>query len=182
MLLLALASACKLPFPTTEKEDASIDAPPVHIASADGSISALDLTGFAWSEDQRSGEGFVLHELKWTRRKGAAVYLYAKDYAVTPDDTLETLRARDWREYYASIFSPVTAVDVATSTVQGHAALNVRIEGVAPNGAETSIREVYVPIHGHTFVTTASGPTHELDRLNADITGWRASIQFAALR
>jgi hypothetical protein len=182
--VLTVAWGCKALSSTVDAPvEAGVDAS-VRIATTEGDVTGPDMMGWVWSQDTRVEDDFTVHELKWKRlAKGAGglVFLYAKDYIVKQDETLTTLKERDWRSYFGSILPTIGMLDVHPTVFAGMTALSVSVDGSDPNGGPTSIREVYVPVHGHTLITTASGPTDQIHKLDKELGAWRDAVTFKAL-
>jgi hypothetical protein len=153
------------------------------LTSRGGSVRGPTLLGWQWMDDQRTGAGFGLDELKWRRSSDAGVVLlYAKDYAVSEDETIASLSARDWRTYYEPILRTVGTVDHQPVTFASRRAVAVRAEGAGPDGSAITVDEVYVPVHGHVLLTSATGASGEVTAFAADIATWRAAVDFTVLR
>jgi hypothetical protein len=184
-LLAALpVLACRSP-QTSPRTDAAVDGGDHAdgITSAGGSVRGPTLPGWQWMDDQRTGDGFSLDELKWRRSSDAGiVFLYAKDYAVSDDETISSLSARDWRTYYEPILHTVRAVEHRPVTFASRRAVAVTAQGAGPDGRAITVDEVYVPVHGHVLLTSATGPSGDVTAFASDIATWRAAVEFTALR
>ena len=181
--------AAGLPFAACRSQQAStMDAgadrgdPSPRVTSPKGSVGGPVLPGWQVIQAERAADGFELDELKWKRLgDSGVVLLYAKDYAVSADETVATLTARDWRSYYGPLLQTVRAVDRRPTTFASRPAVAVRAEGAAPDGSAVTVDEVYVPVHGHVLLTSASGSSREMAALASDIDSWRAAVDFTAL-
>lgn len=140
--------------------------------------------GWERHDDERVGEDFVVQVLKLVRADDRLVLL-AKDYTGAVDETIEDLRARDWKAQYGQIFDAVTSVRVTTTEQmlmdRMVPALDVIAEGTSADGPQR-IRERYAYVPGHQLIITAAGTIAAHERLGNDVERWFVGIAFRPSR
>jgi hypothetical protein len=155
--------------------------------STDGSISVLDSPrdpNWAWQEQERSGEGFALRELKWKVNLPEELLFLSAKYVrhSDPPESMEELLSKDWAKHYAALFGTVTTArtDQCTQTLMKSVipACNVYLEGTDKSRIPIRLHERHSSKPGYAFLLSAYGKLTSFDRFSQDVDRFFASATF----
>jgi hypothetical protein len=136
-------------------------------------------TGWSCSTAARTGDGFVLAEIKCRRSfPGGTVHLYAKDYR-GPKETLESVCGRNWAEYYRPVLQAVSRVQARIVSREGTRHCAVEVEGASAAGERLRLSERYAVARGHVLLTTATGPAELMNAQETAIAEWFEGVRFS---